>query len=163
MSTIRLALRATLATAAVVLASALMPRAAAAQADSVITACYVPTSGSVYRIKAANAPSACTKTSHVEFSWRNEPSLAGYSVHEYLFAASAGATHFIPRGCPVGQVVVSGGAIANDILRYKDLVVNASLPYRSGLNTAWHLVVTNTSATKLSVRVTHVCAKAPPL
>src|SRR3954469_909207 len=32
-------------------------------------ACYVPASGTVYRIKETGLPSICTMVSHVQFSW----------------------------------------------------------------------------------------------
>ncbi|MDF1505653.1 hypothetical protein [Roseisolibacter sp. H3M3-2] len=60
-------LRLALAALAALPAVAAAPRAAAAQAK--FFACYVPTSGSTYRIKTADTPPACTKASHVEFSW----------------------------------------------------------------------------------------------
>lgn len=40
-----------------------------AQAQAKFFACYVPSSGSTYRIKTPDTPSACTKATHVEFSW----------------------------------------------------------------------------------------------
>lgn len=33
--------------------------------------CYIPGSGTVYRIKTLNAPTACVKSTHVEFNWNN--------------------------------------------------------------------------------------------
>lgn len=51
-------------------ALAVVPAALLAQGTSATyTACYVLRSGTVYRIKAPNAPSTCTKQDHVEFSW----------------------------------------------------------------------------------------------
>jgi hypothetical protein len=44
------------------------PTAIEAQAPSVYFACYVPLTGTVYRIKEGNLKTACT-TGHVEFSW----------------------------------------------------------------------------------------------
>ena len=35
----------------------------------VLFACYIKSSGTVYRIKEANTPAQCTSNSHVEFSW----------------------------------------------------------------------------------------------
>ena len=35
----------------------------------VLFACYIKSSGTVYRIKEANTPAHCTSNSHVEFSW----------------------------------------------------------------------------------------------
>lgn len=53
-------------------ATLLRPTAAAAQ-GSTLHACYVPRSGTVYRIKTGNTPPACTKPTHVEFSWEQQP------------------------------------------------------------------------------------------
>ena len=49
-----------------VLGVILSPSAVEAQ---LIHACYVPASGTVYRIKAEGAKDACTGKKHVEFSW----------------------------------------------------------------------------------------------
>ena len=51
---------------AVSVASAAIPQGLQAQ---VLTACYVPDVGVVYRIQAAGLPDECTETTHVEFSW----------------------------------------------------------------------------------------------
>ncbi|MDF1505603.1 tail fiber domain-containing protein [Roseisolibacter sp. H3M3-2] len=48
-------------------AAATLPTAAHAQ--KVLHACYVPASGTVYRIKEANTAQACLQPSHVAFSW----------------------------------------------------------------------------------------------
>jgi hypothetical protein len=42
---------------------------AAADAQSVIHACYVPLTGTVYRIKEPGLRTACSSSTHVEFSW----------------------------------------------------------------------------------------------
>ncbi len=44
------------------------PARADAQATDSIQACYVPLSGTIYRINAAKAPNACTRPEHVKFS-----------------------------------------------------------------------------------------------
>ena len=56
---------------AVCVASAAIPQGLQAQA-TILTACYVPDVGLVYRIKAAGLPDECTETTHVEFSWNME-------------------------------------------------------------------------------------------
>ena len=77
-----------LASAALVSAVALVPMALGAQQvtprgttanlaalidpSTTYTACYVPSSGTVYRIKTADTPPACTKSNHVEFSWNHQ-------------------------------------------------------------------------------------------
>lgn len=40
-----------------------------ASAQAVLQACYVPASGTVYRIKATNTPQNCLQPTHVAFSW----------------------------------------------------------------------------------------------
>src|SRR3712207_948691 len=51
------------------------PNAVAAQTSptdaKVYRACYVPTTGTVYRIGDTGQPSGCAKTTHVEFAWNN--------------------------------------------------------------------------------------------
>jgi hypothetical protein len=44
-------------------------RAVEAQAPGVVYSCYVPKTGTVYRIKTPDTPAACVKPDHVEFSW----------------------------------------------------------------------------------------------
>ena len=44
----------------------------AAQTPTILSACYVPKTGTVYRIETANAPVACLKADHVPFSWNQE-------------------------------------------------------------------------------------------
>lgn len=58
-----------IALALIILAAALVPSVLSAQSSDTYTACYVPRSGTVYRIKAPNTPSDCTKQDHIEFSW----------------------------------------------------------------------------------------------
>ncbi len=67
-------------------------------APRVITACYIPSSGTVYRIKEPNTPTAC-QNRHVEFSW-NEQGVQGIQ-------GPAGPTG--PQG-PQGEVGPAGPA-----------------------------------------------------
>ena len=46
-----------------------IPTPASAQTPQLLRACYVPKSGTVYRIASADAPASCLKSEHVEFSW----------------------------------------------------------------------------------------------
>lgn len=55
------------------LVAATVPTTAHAQTNGgndEIHACYVPASGTVYRIRAAGLPDACFAADHVPFSWR---------------------------------------------------------------------------------------------
>jgi len=67
---------------------------AGAQAPKVFYACYVPSSGAVYRIKEPNTPTACGTSSkkgqtlvHVEFSWTDG---AGVAVADHGALAGLG-------------------------------------------------------------------------
>ena len=39
---------------------------------TILSACYVPNVGVIYRIKEAGLSDACTDTTHVEFDWNME-------------------------------------------------------------------------------------------
>jgi hypothetical protein len=41
-------------------------------APAIIYACYVPTTGTVYRIREPKTPPQCTNVKHVEFSWNQQ-------------------------------------------------------------------------------------------
>ena len=60
----------TLAAVVVCAASSVLslPAAATAQAADSVHACYVPLSGTIYRIKAAKVPASCTRPEHVAFA-----------------------------------------------------------------------------------------------
>src|ERR1043166_9978545 len=47
------------------------PAPAAIAADSTIAACFVPASGTVYRIELPGLPSSCLATSHIRFTWQS--------------------------------------------------------------------------------------------
>ena len=88
-------------------AFALLP--AAAQAQTTITACYVPNTGSVYRIEAPGAPEAC-KSGHVEFSWTTgAPTWGDHVIVSTTFTLSAAQEKSITVSCPAGRVLVTGG------------------------------------------------------
>src|ERR1044071_10250761 len=50
-------------------ASVASPRPLAALASDSIAACYVPASGTIYRIGSTGLPTTCLATSHIKFSW----------------------------------------------------------------------------------------------
>src|ERR1044071_6782587 len=43
---------------------------AAVASDSTIAACFVPASGTIYRIELPGLPSSCLATSHIRFTWQ---------------------------------------------------------------------------------------------
>lgn len=95
-----------------VLALALAP--AAAHAQGTITACYVPRSGSVYRIKVEGAPSKCAQN-HVEFSWESGGSASAPvylpTTYANAFVVPPGETAELKMSCPSTQALVLGGYI----------------------------------------------------
>ncbi|HJS46534.1 MAG TPA: hypothetical protein VJ773_00970 [Gemmatimonadales bacterium] len=98
--------------AALLAALVLMPAAAQAQTFS---ACYVPKTGSVYRIKVDAAPQKCGQN-HVEFTWE----AGGTASAPVYFPTTHGNAFFVPPGetaeltmsCPVASDhLVLGGYI----------------------------------------------------
>jgi hypothetical protein len=95
-----------------------MPSFAQAQTPRVYYGCYVPGSGTVYRIKEPNTPDSC-HGSHVQFSWTDGASadhggltgLADDDHKQYLLTdgVRAATSGFIVTGTPgVGALAVSG-------------------------------------------------------
>jgi hypothetical protein len=133
----------------------LFPAAAHSQGTTTITACYVPKTGSVYRIQAAGAPDAC-KNSHVEFSWTSGPATPDQFGLRGSSAVSipAGATGSNGVSCEFGEVVVSGGYSL-------DLAAPVSVPINgpSNLGTGWTVYVVNTSNSTVQLTVDALCRK----
>ena len=146
--------------AAVLAALALAP--AAAHAQSTITACYVPKTGSVYRIQAPGAPEAC-KNGHTEFSWETAGAgLPGYQIRSSTPAAhDAGFSAGHHVACQAGEVPVGGGYFINPTSTF-GVAVTSSGPTTvagSGLK-GWAVSVANSSAVQLGVTVYAICVQA---
>ena len=91
-------------------ALALIP--AAAQAQTTMTACYVPKSGTVYRIKVEGTPTKCSQN-HVEFSWTTgAAALSEPTIVQKSFVLPAGQTDSESADCPQGMYPMSGGFVA---------------------------------------------------
>lgn len=109
MNTIRIL--AALAAVTVVTAA---PNAASAQAslngEVTLTACYVPKSGTVYRIKVAGTPDKCAQN-HVEFSWTTggTTSVQVVEVPAVQYILGGGEVLDKEIACPTGTVPISGG------------------------------------------------------
>lgn len=93
-------------------ALALLP--AGAQAQTTITACYVPKSGTVYRIKVEGTPTKCAQN-HVEFSWDAAgaaPAPVYFpTTYANAFVVPPGETAELKMSCPSSQALVLGGYI----------------------------------------------------
>jgi len=118
------------------IAVALLSAPSTVQAQEVVlTACYVPDVGVVYRIKATGLPDVCTETTHVEFSWnmegpagpagpqgppgpagpqgpQGEPSFANLTRVSSTFTIDNEDAGIRDRAvdCPVGLIVIAGSA-----------------------------------------------------
>ena len=116
-----------------------------ASAQETLFACYVPATGTVYRIRATGLHDACQgpksgQNMHVEFSWNAQgstgpegppgpPALTGLEV---VTATSPfdnqTLTKAISVDCPSGKVPIGGGASAQG----SDSFIKASNPTASG-------------------------------
>ena len=144
--------------------------------DGVIYACYVPKTGTVYRINVSGSPTKCG-TNHVSFSWnvsgpQGEPGPAGSSgvaghriVTDHKFVNPQGSD-FIAVFCAADEVVLGGGYDTSDQATsdpFKNLTVpiNAPLPIAVDIPPGWVTRVFNTDPSlTLALTVYAVCAKA---
>ena len=115
MKTIRL-----FASLATLAAASFVPSQASSQAtlngETTLYACYVPKSGTVYRIKVANAPIKCAQN-HVEFTWSVGATTSLEIVEERTqVLLDDGELFQTEMACPAGTVPVSGGFLATDLV-----------------------------------------------
>ena len=96
------------------------PNTAAVASDSTIAACFVPASGTIYRIELPGLPTSCLGTTHIRFTWhvrgpQGDPGAAGPTGPTGAAGAtgttgSAGATGATgPNGAP-GATGAAGSA-----------------------------------------------------
>ena len=141
----------------VALVAALVISPAAVQAQSTITACYVPKSGSVYRIKTEGAPSAC-KSNHVEFSWETGAQGWGmYETHSENFTIQPGEEKMEGVLCPPGTAAMSGGFV---VLGSGDKVRITSSHYQP-IGNSWYVSAANDGPEPATVKVEAYCAVFP--
>lgn len=145
----------------------LVPRAGHAQ--EVIHACYVPASGTIYRIKATDPAETCKSPQHVEFQWNVEgpagadgaDGVSGYEVlSETVPLTSAGVAKVLP--CPAGKRVLGGGFSILDagVKRY----AHVSQPLQNPLVSGWAVSVFEdaNSAPGATLTVFASCAVVTP-
>jgi hypothetical protein len=127
----------------------------AAQAQTTITACYVPKTGSIYRIKAPDSPDNC-KASHVEFSWETDVTV-GYGVRtgipltQQLWPDETESFH---APCQDGEVAVGGGFSAGG-----PALVIYDGPYPD--NTGWYVTLKNPGVPPYYVTARAICLALP--
>ncbi len=160
---------------AVCVASAAIPQGLQAQV-TILTACYVPDVGVVYRIKETGLPGACTETTHVEFTWNMEgpagpqgapgpQGAAGISGLEFV-TVSVIHTQDIGEGliegqatCPSGKSVIGGSSVitapvSGDISGSMAFIGDFKV---SGMQ-AWKAVFLRRNTGTRSFDVTAICA-----
>lgn len=83
-----------------------------AEAQAAVTtyyACYVPASGTVYRIKTADTPAACKKDTHVEFQWADFGRARDPIMAETSITIPPGTVRSVAAQCPIGSILYTGG------------------------------------------------------
>ena len=146
--------------AALLAALVLIP--AAAQAQTTITACYVPNSGSVYRIKTPDTPNAC-KSNHVEFSWQAEASPWGaVSYVEEVFDIDPGQVASGVAQCPEGQIIMSGGHTTQNPYTSHLVILSSQAVAAIHHKTSWWVTVRNDGSATENVIAHAQCAEYTP-
>ncbi len=106
--------------AAFVVLAALAAASEPAEAQAGVTtyyACYVPGSGTIYRIKAAGTPDACKKSTHVEFQWADFGRASDPIIAQTSITIAPGSVRSVAAPCPVGTILYTGGySVSSDAL-----------------------------------------------
>lgn len=153
-------------------------RVAAQGTPTVLYGCYVPTSGTVYRIKADGLQTDCRSKNHVEFTWSLQgpqgaqgpvgppgpqgvagPSgpVSGRVIVQALASAQPNQAESAIATCPPGKKVLGGG-FSGPIA---SVIVNQNHPeFSGGTDTGWRVVFTNTSQFVSSITAYAICANA---
>jgi hypothetical protein len=167
---------ATLAPAAVLAQTQV--QTAASITSAVIEACYVKSSGSLYRINAPGAPAKCS-TNGTPVSWNVQgpqgpqgpagpAGLTGYRTVTETKHVAPQTKDYLVVFCAWGEVILGGGYTTSDPNSgsgdnwFKNVVVPTStaIPALPDLAAGWIAQVFNTDPSKeLVLDVTAICAK----
>lgn len=122
---------------------------------TVLQGCYVPGSGTIYRVGITGAPASCVAASHVAFTWNVEgpagptgpqgaagaqgpPGPSGFTGFQVIFSLDASVPNNVdyPKllTCPAGKVPLGGGL--EGPARY----VKQSHPYVNSPE-SWYLLI----------------------
>jgi hypothetical protein len=159
--------------------------AAPARAQSVLYGCYVPNSGTVYRIKGAGLPDECRSPQHVQFTWslqgpagQQGPAgptgpqgvqgpAGGLSGHEVVTSSINVAPGPVLLGhaadCPTGKKVVGGGFFAESARTGVLWTIQTSRPGQDPFTQVWSrwgVEARHNAATQQTLVVYAVCATA---
>ena len=140
-STVQVHVRASLVLIAVVAAPLFLPamRALAQSGSTTLYGCYVPNSGTVYRIKGPKLPDSCRAPTHVEFSWniqgpagpagpagpqgpqgpigpQGPAGVSGWVRVRRVFTVDVGQKGGVHVACPTGKKLLGGGVTPGNVL-----------------------------------------------
>jgi hypothetical protein len=156
-----------------------------ADAQSVLYGCYVPSSGTVYRIKGLGLPDACRSQQHVQFTWslqgpagpqgQTGPQGAqgpqgpagGLSGHQVVTSTINVAPGSVLLGhaadCPAGKLVTGGGYFTESSRTGVVWTIATSRPGQDPFTSTWSrwgVEARHNAATQQSLVVYAVCATA---
>ena len=154
-----------------------------ASAQATLTGCYVPNSGTVYRIKAPDLPGACHSKNHVEFTWslqgpQGVQGPAGPTgpqgpagpagglavsaikvVTAFTAPIPAGGKGSVAVDCPAGTIATGGGGRSTS--PSVPLRLLGSIPFRANdTPIAWVLDFENPNAIAIEGHAFVVCVPA---
>lgn len=163
---------------ALLVASAVGNAASAQAAADPLYACYVPSSGTVYRIRTTNAPPACVDPTHVAFSWNTagpkgdagvaggpgSPGVSALQTVSQSVSCSSGSANFCDATavCPTGKTVLSGGIRTSGGSGQWNVTDTA--PVSGGGGTGWYASAEIPAGQTGSINVTvfAICAVVVP-
>ena len=136
------------AAALATLAAAAAPAALRAQtqtAPKVLYACYVPSSGTIYRIKEADLKQECAKSTHVQFSWTDGAQAFTNltTIYSDVAVIAPNSSGFALVLCPAGSQVVGGGYRFLSVSDAAPPVVGSSEPMHTQDGTGWDVMIRN--------------------
>jgi hypothetical protein len=151
-----------LAAAALGLVAFAAPTALHAQTapPKVFYACYVPSSGTVYRIKETDLKQECAKATHVQFSWTDGTSTPGFSKGITVISSQAvvapTSQTIAYATCPAGSHLVGGGHRITSFSLPLPIVTRSS---PDDTDTGWAVNIWNGAAGQVTFTVYVRCAQ----
>ena len=151
-------------------------------AQAILTGCYVPNSGTVYRIKGDGLPNACHSKNHVEFTWSLQgpqgptgpagptgpqgpagpagglPALGIQVVRVASEQIGVGFKSSVTASGPAGTLAIAGGF--EDVQATRIRVFRSTPVLTAGKPTGWFVGFENQSVIPLNVFAIVVCAPA---
>lgn len=167
------------ALASLPIAALLLLPATAVEAQAMY-GCYVPISGTVYRIKTDGLPDKCRSAQHVEFTWSSQGvagpqgpqgqqgpageqgpagtiSAAAVTVESNPGTIAAESNGLISVNCPAGKVATGGGGWSSSA--GVDMIGSAPLQVGS-LVQGWSAAFRNLNTLQIPVTAYAVCVPA---